>query len=663
MENRFGVKDFILFLLVGGLIVMVVLAMVQFDRQYKQIMIIKAQNETLTQDIVGIQRQLASGVAVVGSSNDGSATQPGTAVTAQQATEVFAPLIDAEKKSDFARGDWLVENFGTKIGRLTPLVSSDLYQRMVEVRVMETLATPDTENLTKRLPLLATNWKVEDYSGKWEEYTKPLRDKGLTFEQINEEVKKDPKAPIAQVITFDLRRGVTFSDGKPLTSEDVVFTFNWIQNPAVDAPRDRAYLVYLKEVKAEGPHKVVFTFASPYYGNFDVASGTSIMSKSFFSRFKPQDYNERTGLMIGTGPYRLEDPENWAPGKPIQVIRNVRYWGVPATFDRLVYREVEDESAEMVMLGNGEIDIMACQPEQYEKLLQDPNITKMARNMKYFAPTGGYSYIGWNQRRKTSEGKELVTPFADRRVRLAMTMLIDRERIGKEIYLGYASVASGPFDPNGPQSAPDVKPWPFDEAGAKKLLADAGFMDRDSDGVIEGPDGQQLRFKLSYPKGSATYERVVLFLKDSFARAGVTMEPDPMNWPVLLDKIKRGDFDACTLRWGGVIESDAFQIFHSSQIKDQGDNRTHYASAKTDELIERARRTINDEERMKVWHEVHRVLHEDQPYTFMHNQPSLAFINARIQNVGVTKLGLNFVRFYPNPSPWYVPKQAQKYGR
>jgi peptide/nickel transport system substrate-binding protein len=657
MENRFGVKDFFLFLLVGGLIVLVIVSMFMFDRQYKQVILIKDKTEALTQDIVAIQNQLQSGV-VVGSGGDG-----GTRQALPREKEVFKLLAAAEKMPNFARGDWLVDNFGTKLPRMTPLVSSDTYQRMLETRVMEWLVTRDPEDLTKYNGLLAESWDVKDNSKEWEEYTKPLRDKGLTFDQINEQVKKDPKAPMAQVVTFKLRRGVTFSDGSPMTAEDVVFTFNWILNPEVDAPRDRSYMVYLKDVKADGPHEVTFNFASPYYANFEVAGGTSIMSKKFYGRFKPQEFNEKTGLLFGTGPYRLEDPENWAPGKPIELVRNVRYWGVPPTFDRLVYREVEDESAEMVMLGNGEIDILVCQPEQYEKLLKDPRVTAKTQHLKYFAPTGGHAYIGWNQRRKGADGKENPTPMADKRVRQAMTMLIDRERIVREVLLGYGMVASGPFDPHGPQSAPDVKPWPFDESRAKALLAQAGFADRNGDGVIDGPDNQPFRFKLSYPSGSATYERVVLFLKDSLARGGVVMEPDPVQWSVLLDKIKRGEFDACHLRWGGGVEFDIYQIFHTSQIKDQGDNRTAYSNPKLDELIEKARRTIDDAERMKIWHEVHRILHEDQPYTFMFNQPSLRFVGGRIQNVGVTKLGLTNNPYYPNPVPWFVPKAQQKYAK
>jgi peptide/nickel transport system substrate-binding protein len=652
MENRFGVKDFFLFLLVGGLIVLVIVAMFQFDRQYQQVIQIKQRQDELTGDIVAVRRQLAQGITVGGGS---------VASQSPEAMEVFQPLVKAEQMPGFSRGDWLVDNFGTKIGRLTPLVSTDLYQQWVEARVMEGLVVRDANTL-KYVPLLAESWDDKDLTGEWEKYVKPLRDRGLTNDQIAEAIREDRKAPLAQEIVFNLRKGVTFSDGTPLTAHDVVFTFEWIQNPEVNAPRARAYFVSLKEVKANSDQEVVFRFSAPYYGNFEQVGSTSIMSKKFYSRFTPSQFNERTGLLIGTGPYKLEDSENWSPGKPVELVRSVRYWGVPPTFDRLVYREIEDEAAEMVMFGNGELDLLSCVPEQYEKLLKDERIVKMSQHYKYPSPLNGYTYIGWNQMRRSGE-KQTPTAFADKRVRQAMTFAIDRERIAREVMLGYATVASGPFDPASPQSSPDVKPWPHDEAKAKSMLKDSGFVDRNGDGVIDGPDGQPFRFKLSYPSGSAVTQRIVLFLKDSFARAGITAEPEPLDWPVLLDRIKRGDYEACMLGWGGVVESDPFQIFHSSQIKDQGDNRTHYINKQLDELIERARRTLDEEARMKLWHQVHQILHEDQPYTFMFNRPSLVFINGRIQNVSITKLGMSNLRLYPLPNPWFVPKNQQRYAK
>jgi|SRR5688572_9252122 len=209
MENRFGIKDLFHFLLLGALLVAVVTAMVQFDRQYKQVLDIREKQGELTRDVVAIRNQLAQGVVSVGTT-PGSTTAP-----SQNAGDVFRLVREAEKKPDFSRGDWFIDSFGAKIGRLTPHVSSDVYQKWVEYQVMESLAVVDPDTL-EWVPRLATHWEV---------------------------------SPDGLVMKFYLRRGATFSDGHPVTADDVVFSFDWVRNPAVNAQRTTAYLTKLKEVK------------------------------------------------------------------------------------------------------------------------------------------------------------------------------------------------------------------------------------------------------------------------------------------------------------------------------------------------------------------------------------------------------------------------------
>lgn len=628
MENRFGIKDLFLFLLIGGLIVVVVMAMNMFDRQYKEVLAIKRQNNELTRDVVQIKRQLAEGVTAIGIV-PGGATGATTraANSAVQGPNAFTYIREAEKRPDFARGDWFIDNFGTKIGRLTPHVSTDIYQRWVEFQVMEGLAVRDPFTVDY-VPRLATHWDI---------------------------------SPDGLTMRFYLRRNVEFSDGEPLTADDVVFTFKWIMNPAVQADRTRAYLTKLKDVKKIDDYTIEFTFTEFYYLNFGtVAEQVTVMPEHFYSKFTPEQFNERTGLLMGSGPYKLEDPANWTPGQRVQIVRNERYWGVPATFDRIVFNELQGESTEMVVYGNQQHDIIRCTPPQYEKLKNDPRIMAFSNSYEYDYMYGGYLYCAWNQVRKEG-GKDVPTRFADRRVRQAMTMLLDRERMSKEIFLGYASPASGPFAPGGPQANPAVRPWSHDESRAKALLAEAGYRDRDGDGVIDGPDGQPFRFTLTYPATSEVWEQVVLFMKDSYARAGILMEPDKVEWPVLVDKLNTTNFEAVTLGWSREPESDPYQVFHSSQIAGQGDNRVSYRSEEVDRLIEKARTTVDKDARMKVWHEVHRVLHEDQPYTFLFERKALRLFNKRIQNIKPSTVGLNFEYLVGGMIPWYVPSGQQKY--
>ena len=146
-----------------------------------------------------------------------------------------------------------------------------------------------------------------------------------------------------------------------------------------------------------------------------------------------------------------------------------------------------------------------------------------------------------------------------------------------------------------------------------------------------------------------------MFVRDSFARAGVEVNTRPLEWQVLLERIKSTrDFDAVMLGWSGTLEGDPYQIFHSDAIAPPGDNAIHYSNPELDALIEEARMTLDEEQRMATWHEVHRIMHEDQPYTFLVARESTLFYDGRIRNIHETPLGLN-----PNRE-WYVPQNEQR---
>jgi peptide/nickel transport system substrate-binding protein len=458
------------------------------------------------------------------------------------------------------------------------------------------------------------------------------------------------------VYTFKLRKGVLFSDGVPVTADDVVFSFEYLMNPKVNCPRLRAYLENIKSVEKKGEDQVVFTMAKPYFESLDLCGTLSIIPKHIFTKYSEEDVNNNPGLLIGTGPYRMANPTGWQPGQKIELFRNDLYWGRLPTFDRCIFLEVEEEAAQETMFGNGELDIFATQPSQYERLMKDPKTTQHANHFAYDSPMNGYQYIAWNEKLKGEP-----TLFTSAKVRRAMTMIIDRDRICKDVYLGYAKPTSGPFAMASPQADPKIKPWPFDINAAKALLAEEGFTSRDNSGVLKDATGRELRFKLTYPSGIATYERVVLFLKDSFAKAGVIMELDPADWPLLQKKLKERDFQAITLGWGGAIESDLYQEFDSSQMQDQGDDFMSYVNPKLDQVVEKARLTVDVKKRMDLWHQAHAILHEDQPYTFLFSRMSLRLMDKRIENVKPSRIGLNYVYVYSMPCPWYVPKTMQKY--
>ena len=623
MQNSFGFKDLVSTVLIVLLILVVVLGMKQLDRQWRVLDIIESQGKQQTQLLASISRSLDDLSANGLSAARTPSTQPGAA-TQGRADAFIAPLKEAETHPDFARGDFLIDNLQTKLGGiLTPYISQDLYSQWVQSKIFDGLLAQDP-NTFEYIPELARDWQVTP--------------DGLTF-------------------TFELRRGVRFSDGQPLTADDVIFTYQFIMNPKINAPRTRAYLDKVRNVEKTNDYEVVFRMREPYFNTLNVLSSLQILPRQFYSQFAEEDVNQNPGLVMGSGPYRLPDPKSWRPGQRIELVRNELYWGEAPAFDKLIFNEVQEEAAQETMFRNGELDVYRCLAPEYDRLSKDPKVTSRATGFAIDSFLNGFYFIAWNEKH---EGKETV--FSDRRVRKALSLMTDREGICSQIYLGRAKPVHGHFWIGSPQADPSLKPLPYDPAMAKSILAEAGFADRDGSGVLKSPAGAPLRFKLTYATGSEFVQRVVLFLKDNFARAGVAMEPDPQQWAVLNQRLQHRDFEAIFFGWGGGdVESDPYQEYDSSQIEDAGDNFMSYSNPEFDKIIREARRTMDRDKRMKLWQQADRILYEDQPYTFLYSRQELRFIDNRVQNVTKTKAELNVVDLWSNPIPWYVPKAMQKY--
>ena len=381
------------------------------------------------------------------------------------------------------------------------------------------------------------------------------------------------------------------------------------------------------------------------------------MPKHFYEPYlkTPQQFNESKGLLLGSGPYKLVDPKGWTPDKGnVELVRNERYWGdVQPSYNRILWKIIQNDSARLTTYRNGEIDAYSARPVEYKQLKEDAQIMGKSHNFEYMPPVVGYSYIAWNQE---SAGKP--TRFADKRVRQAMTYLTDVGRIIKDVFLDYAEPAVSPFSSTSKQHDASLQPFAFNLEKAQALLKEAGYEDRNKDGVLEDKDGNAFAFKLTYFGDNEDTKRMVLLLKDLYARAGINMQPSPQEWPVMLESMDKKNFDAITLGWTSGIETDIYQMFHSSQNKPGGDNFISYKNPQLDKLIDQARATVDEATRMPLWQQAERIMYDDQPYTFLMRRKSLSFIDKRIHNLQMTKLGLNWGSL---PMETYVPANAQKY--
>lgn len=615
MQKRLTARDWILYSLIAVLILLLLLVMYQIDRQWIRLSEMQRTMQEQARDMRQLRTAVSSGAI---RSAEGPADSAGVAPAFRRAKAMT-------ELPDYAQGDWSVNAFGTNLKTITPLVSTDAYASDVQSYVQESLLSRDPDTLEWQ-GLIAKSWQVSD--------------DGLT-------------------ITFQMRDDVTFSDGKPLTADDVVFTYNFIMTDAIQAPRERSYYEKIKEVKTNGKYEVVFVYKEPYFEALDLAGGLPIFPKHFYEPYlqKPQEFNESKGLLLGSGPYRLADPKGWTPDKGnVELVRNERYWGdVQPSYNRILWRIIQNDSARLTTYRNGDIDDYSARPIEYADLKKDKQIMGKSQNFEYMPPVAGYSYIGWNQERN---GKPTI--FADKRVRQAMTYLTDVNQIIKDVYLGYAEPAVSPFSPRSKQHDTSLEPWQFNLAKAQALLKEVGYEDRNGDGVLEDKAGKPFEFKLTYFEANEDTKRMVLLLKDLYAKAGVKMIPTPQEWPVMLEALNKKDFDAITLAWTSGIETDIYQMFHSSQSKTDGDNFISYKNPELDKLIEQARSTVDESTRMPIWKQAEHIMYDDQPYTFLLRRQSLLFVDKRIHNLQMTKLGLNFGSL---PIENYVPAAMQKYSQ
>ena len=626
MQKRFSIKDFVLYGFLTLIIILIIATMYQIDRQWSKLSETTQALSSQTKDVSNLRvaiaklsKKIEQGGFQVSAQQQGASS----ATTVSDVAESFQRAYKASQISDYAMGDWKVGAFGNNLKTISPLVSSDADASTVQGYVIESLLTRNPDTL-EWSGLLAQSWTISDDGLK---------------------------------ITFQLRKDIVFSDGEAMTSKDIVFSYDFMMNKGIKAPGTQAYFEPLKSVTATNNYEVVFEFKRPYFEAIDLAGGMSILPKHFYEPFlkETEKYNESKGLLIGTGPYRLADPRSWTPDKgSVELVRNSRYWGaVQAPYDKIIWKIIQNDSARLTTYRNGELDAYGARPVEYKKLKDDKQMTDKSHNFEYMPPTVGYSYIGWNQE---ENGK--TTLFADKRVRQAMTYLTDRDKIISDIYLGYAEIAISPFSPRSKQHDTALVARKGDLQKAKELLAAAGFEDRNNDGVLENKEGKDFEFKLVYFQANEDTKRMVLLLKDMYAKAGVKLIPEPTEWPVMIEKLDNKDFTAITLGWTSGIETDIYQMFHSSQTKTNGNNFINYKSDELDKLIDEARVTVDESKRMPIWKKAEAVFYEDQPYTFLIRKQSLVFIDKRFKNLSMTKLGLNRGML---PLETYVPTSSQKY--
>jgi peptide/nickel transport system substrate-binding protein len=404
-----------------------------------------------------------------------------------------------------------------------------------------------------------------------------------------------------------LRDGIVWHDGKPFGAADVVYTYTLLGPHGLSSPL-AADFDDLVTVEARDPRTVRFHWKGFRVGRDRAVAKVPILPAHVFGATAPAEIAEHpaSSAPVGTGPYRFS---SWDSGRAIALTR-VAPHRAPAAIERVVYRIIPDRGQAVAQLRAGQLDAMLQVPgSELEAFAGDPRFAVIPVELPSFTA------VTWNAARPV---------VADPRVRRALTMLLDREAVVREIYQGRGRLLSGPWLPSAPAYDPAVVPWPFDVDAARGLLAEAG--------------ASGARVRLLVPQESRVLERIATVWQEDAKQAGLRVELETAPWGQVLARARSGDFDGVAFSWTTGPEQDFYHRFHSSQIG--GDNWGRLSDPEVDRLLESIR-TIDDRgRRIAAEQRLHRRLHELEPVTFVSADVRTAVVSKRLGGVDVRPDGV-----------------------
>jgi peptide/nickel transport system substrate-binding protein len=210
-------------------------------------------------------------------------------------------------------------------------------------------------------------------------------------------------------------------------------------------------------------------------------------------------------------------------------------------------------------------------------------------------------------------------------------MLIDRPGMLEHMFRGLYQPTTCPFYWASRECDPTVESYPYDRRRAVELLEEAEWRDTDGDGIRDKA-GVAFRFTFLIPATSVEAGRMGAKMKEDFARVGIEMDIQRLEWSQYMSTLSEHEFDACQLIWGGGPRGEPTQIWHSSSI-DGGSNYVSFRHERADRLMEQARILFEPEPRNALYREFHRILHEEQPYTFLFVRPQLSLVHKKLRGV------------------------------
>ena len=445
-----------------------------------------------------------------------------------------------------------------------------------------------------------------------------------------------------RVLTVTLRNGITFSDGVPLTSADVVFTFRALYDPKVDSVLASAVAIQGRplEVSAPDAHSVVFTLPAPFTNAVALLDSVWIYPQhQLQSALDTHDFAKAWGLstppgsMAGLGPFVLSE---YVPGQRMTFNRNPHYWRKDASgaalpyLDRLVVEVVKQQDAEILRMQSGTIDLMTTadlRPSDLSSLrkLRDQGALQLVEPGTSVDP----DVLWFNLTEAAGKRDEATKPYLHRaEFRQAISYAVNRDDVVNTLYLGAAVPVYGPVTPGNRTWYSDAAPkYPHDVSRAKTLLAGLGLTDRNGDGTLEDPSGRPVRFSIITQTGHMR-ERVATMIQEQLRQVGIAVDVVALDPGAIFARFAKGDYES--IYYG--FEASAFDpALNLDFWLSSGSSHFWNPEQKTpatpwersiDDLIQKLVAAPTPAERQRLFAEVQRIFGE--------NLPEIAFVAPKV---------------------------------
>ncbi|MEM9770656.1 MAG: ABC transporter substrate-binding protein [Cyanobacteria bacterium P01_D01_bin.73] len=473
---------------------------------------------------------------------------------------------------------------------------------------------------------------------------------------------------------FTLRENARWSDGEPITSADVVFSFNDIYfNPKIPSSSADIFRIGAEgkfpTVRAIDKQRVEIllpeTFA-PLLNSMSASilpehvlkstvtetnsKGDPVFLTTWGLDAKPED-------LVSNGPYKIE---SYATSQRVIFEKNPYYWktdyegnSLPIV-ERFIWQIVESQDTALLQFRSGGLDLLGVTPDYFSLLKREEERGEFT--IYEDGPVSSKSFITFNLNKRKKNGKPVVESyksawFNDLRFRKAIAHAIDRPTLINNIYRGLGEPQNSPLSLQSPYYKADGLPvYDYNLEQARKLLAEAGFSDRD--GILYDGDGNEVRFTLMTNAGNKIREAMVGQIKQDLGKVGIQVDIQALAFGTLVDKLDTTlDWEACVLGLTGGIEPHGGtnvwgvkgRLHMFNQSPDEGKPLDGWVTAGWEEEISdlyvKGSQTVDEAERKAIYGETQRLIQEQLPFIYLIAPLSIGAARDRIVGVDYNALG------------------------